>query len=174
MLGFGFLWFLFYFFKGQNTSNLPTSAAVHYVLRFGVVVLLVGAVFMLCASFYLWKDGDRSVSLHNRLLMHVLSIQMANIRQVLILKMLIGVIAYNSWWLPWSVRIKNSAAIKTFQAAKSNLHTSRINWSRSHSSYFKQQRGVYLCSNEHTCGANLLLQLCNRLSCGALLKFSMR
>ncbi|XP_013874160.1 leukocyte cell-derived chemotaxin 1 [Austrofundulus limnaeus] len=47
--------------EGRSTSNKPTSAAVHHVLRFGVVVLIVAAVFMLCASFYLWKDGDRSV-----------------------------------------------------------------------------------------------------------------
>ncbi|XP_037542935.1 leukocyte cell-derived chemotaxin 1 [Nematolebias whitei] len=46
---------------GQRSFSKPTSAAVHYALRFGVVVLIVGAVFMLCASFYLWKDSDRSV-----------------------------------------------------------------------------------------------------------------
>lgn len=80
-------------FKGQRSFNKPTSAAVHYVLRFGVVVLIVGAVFMLCASFYLWKDSDRSVSVDNRVLIQMLYIQMANIRQMLILKMLM--VAYN-------------------------------------------------------------------------------
>uniref|UniRef100_A0A3Q3BER2 Leukocyte cell-derived chemotaxin 1 n=2 Tax=Kryptolebias marmoratus TaxID=37003 RepID=A0A3Q3BER2_KRYMA len=46
---------------GQSTFNKPTSAAVRYALKFGVVVLIAAAAFMLCASFYLWKDSDRSV-----------------------------------------------------------------------------------------------------------------
>lgn len=43
----------------------PTSAAVGRLLRFGAVVLIVGAVLMLCASMaalYLWKFSDKNVS----------------------------------------------------------------------------------------------------------------
>uniref|UniRef100_A0A3B4TCA0 Leukocyte cell-derived chemotaxin 1 n=1 Tax=Seriola dumerili TaxID=41447 RepID=A0A3B4TCA0_SERDU len=37
-------------FKGQSTSSTPTSATISRLLRFGAVVLIVGAVLMLCAS----------------------------------------------------------------------------------------------------------------------------
>ncbi|XP_040913616.1 leukocyte cell-derived chemotaxin 1-like [Toxotes jaculatrix] len=47
---------------GQSTSS--TSASVSRLLRFGAVVLVVGAVLMLCASMaalYLWKVSDKNV-----------------------------------------------------------------------------------------------------------------
>ncbi|XP_075334631.1 leukocyte cell-derived chemotaxin 1 [Odontesthes bonariensis] len=49
---------------GQSVSSTPASTPVSRVLRFGAVALLVGAVFMLCASvaaLYLWKVNDRNV-----------------------------------------------------------------------------------------------------------------
>ncbi|XP_022597105.1 leukocyte cell-derived chemotaxin 1-like [Seriola dumerili] len=49
---------------GQSTSSTPTSATISRLLRFGAVVLIVGAVLMLCASMaalYLWKVSDKNV-----------------------------------------------------------------------------------------------------------------
>ncbi|KAM9851235.1 leukocyte cell-derived chemotaxin 1 [Aulostomus maculatus] len=48
----------------QNASLEPPSTAVSRLLRFGAVVLIVGAVLTLCASvaaLYLWKDSDKNV-----------------------------------------------------------------------------------------------------------------
>ncbi|CAG5865651.1 unnamed protein product [Menidia menidia] len=48
----------------QSTSSTPASAAISHVLRFGAAALLLGAVFVLCASvaaLYLWKGSDRNV-----------------------------------------------------------------------------------------------------------------
>ncbi|XP_061580427.1 leukocyte cell-derived chemotaxin 1-like [Cololabis saira] len=49
---------------GQSASSIPTSAAVSHVVRFGAVVLIFGAVFILCASvaaLYLWRVSDKNV-----------------------------------------------------------------------------------------------------------------
>ncbi|XP_047226958.1 leukocyte cell-derived chemotaxin 1 isoform X2 [Girardinichthys multiradiatus] len=48
----------------RSTSSTPPSAGVSHVLRFGVVVLITGTAFMLCASlgsFYMWKVSDKNV-----------------------------------------------------------------------------------------------------------------
>uniref|UniRef100_A0A8C6LKB0 Leukocyte cell-derived chemotaxin 1 n=1 Tax=Nothobranchius furzeri TaxID=105023 RepID=A0A8C6LKB0_NOTFU len=47
--------------KGRIPSSKAASAVVHHLLRFGVVLLVAAAVYMLCASFYLWKAGDKNV-----------------------------------------------------------------------------------------------------------------
>uniref|UniRef100_A0A665TR87 Leukocyte cell-derived chemotaxin 1 n=1 Tax=Echeneis naucrates TaxID=173247 RepID=A0A665TR87_ECHNA len=47
--------------SGQST---PTASTISRLLRFGAVVLIVGAVLMLCASMaalYLWKVNDKNV-----------------------------------------------------------------------------------------------------------------
>lgn len=52
-------------FKGQSASSTPTSATLSRLLRFGAVVLTVGAVLMLCASMaalFLWKVSEKNVS----------------------------------------------------------------------------------------------------------------
>ncbi|XP_038149340.1 leukocyte cell-derived chemotaxin 1-like [Cyprinodon tularosa] len=49
---------------GQRTSNTAPSTRVSRMLRFGVVALIVGAAFMLCASvgsLYMWKVSDKNV-----------------------------------------------------------------------------------------------------------------
>lgn len=54
-----------FYFKGQRTSNTAPSTRVSRMLRFGVVALIVGAAFMLCASvgsLYMWKVSDKNVS----------------------------------------------------------------------------------------------------------------
>uniref|UniRef100_UPI0037E75ED9 leukocyte cell-derived chemotaxin 1 n=1 Tax=Semicossyphus pulcher TaxID=241346 RepID=UPI0037E75ED9 len=48
----------------QSAPSAPASAAVSRLLRCGAVALIVGAVFMLCAStaaLYLWKVSDKNV-----------------------------------------------------------------------------------------------------------------
>ncbi|XP_026001275.1 leukocyte cell-derived chemotaxin 1 [Astatotilapia calliptera] len=49
---------------GQSTCSTPTSATLSRPLRFGAVVVIVGAVLMLCASvatLYLQKGSDKNV-----------------------------------------------------------------------------------------------------------------
>lgn len=56
-------------FQGQSTCSTPASARLSRPLRFGAVVVIVGAVLMLCASvatLYLQKGSDKNVSVEKR------------------------------------------------------------------------------------------------------------
>lgn len=56
-------------FQGQSTCSTPTSATLSRPLRFGAVVVIVGAVLMLCASvatLYLQKGSDKNVSVEKK------------------------------------------------------------------------------------------------------------